>query len=83
MTTAEAKYACETGAMVIFHEAVYRAVAITSIPKEFRWHTEWHNTLKLVPINGARSVTEAKMRECRLLQPMPEEGEQYGQEVNS
>ena len=82
MTTTEAKYACETGAMVMFHEAVYRAIAIISIPKEFRWQTEWYNTLKLVPINGARSVTEARMRECRLLQPMPEEGESNGEKVN-
>lgn len=82
MTTTEAKYACETGAMVMFHEAVFRAVAITSIPKEFRSHTGWYNTLKLIPINGARSTTEARMSECRLLQPMPEEGEQDGNQAN-
>ena len=82
MTTAEAKYACETGAMVMFHEAVYRAVAITSIPKEHKWHAEWYNSLRLIPINGARSTTEARMCECRLLQPMPEEGEQYGNQAN-
>lgn len=32
MTTAEAKYAVETGADVMYHGALYKAVAIISYP---------------------------------------------------
>ena len=75
MTTAEAKYACVSGADVVFRDALYTAVAIISTLGEYRWQHGWFNSLRLVPKNGARSVTEARMADCALREPMPERKE--------
>lgn len=68
MTLDEAKLACENGSKVIFNGAEYIPSAIISKPHENRWFKGWYNSLRLVPCNGASSVTEARVKDCTLVE---------------
>ena len=75
MTIEEAKHAVESGAVVIYstqgRECEWRAVAIVSkVIREFH-KKGWRNCLRLVDPECGHSVTEARMSECRLKEPMP------------
>ena len=75
MTTDEAKYAVISGAAVMYTvngiEHEWQAVAIITQIIRDTDGKGWRNSLRLVDPKCGHSITEARMRECRLKNPMP------------
>lgn len=68
MTIDEAKDAVKDHRIVIHSGFEYYAVAIITWHKDHGQDYGWRNSLRLVPLNGADSVTEALARDCSLKQ---------------
>lgn len=64
MTTNEAKTACKDGGTVIYNGGEYTVDHIkTFYSKKER---AFRNSLYLIPLNGANSITVARLRDCQL-----------------
>lgn len=69
MTIDEAKLAVQQKLPVIHNGIEYRANGIITWYKHSGYDSGWRNSLDLIPVNGARSYTQALVRDCELGEP--------------
>ena len=69
MTIDEAKEAVKNCTPVWYNGEEYRVNGIISWYQRHGFDQGWRNTLDLIPVNGAKSCTQALMRDCSLTPP--------------
>lgn len=66
MTIDQAKEAVKSRAPVWYNGEEYRANGILTWYKCHGFEHGWRNSLELIPVNGARSYTQALVKDCSL-----------------